>query len=85
MGVTEFGSIITKYPFFLTLEPKTLIDRILYLSRRQFSREQIALIITKYPRWLCEEIDEVDARLGAFQKLFDLKGRSGLYHESTSW
>ena len=66
--------MITKCPFILDLKPKVLIDRILYLSRKRFTREQISLIITKYPQWLLEEIDEVDSRLGAFQTLFGLEG-----------
>ena len=74
VGVTDFGTVITKCPFILDLKPKVLIDRILYLSRKRFTREQISLIITKYPQWLLEEIDEVDSRLGAFQTLFGLQG-----------
>ena len=66
--------MITKCPFILDLKPKILIDRILYLSQKRFTREQISLIITKYPQWLLEEIDEVDSRLGAFQTLFGLQG-----------
>ena len=74
LGVEEIGAVINKCPYLLATDTKELKDRILYLSRQRFARQQVIEIMEKCPRWFCETIEEIDGRLGAIQRLFGLSG-----------
>lgn len=74
VGVETVGETISKYPFILGEGAESIKLKLVYLSSRRFTRKQIANMITSQPRLLLQDIEEIDARLGAIQQIFRLSG-----------
>lgn len=76
MGVPHdrIGVVLTKNPLLLEEEEQDLRARISYLRSKNFSDLEIAIMITDAPMWLSYPVKIIDARLGFFQKTFDLEG-----------
>ena len=66
--------IIEKNPYFLLEELSDLENRIDYMKSKKFSDEGIIEIITKAPRWLRLNVEQVDTKLGWIQEEFKLTG-----------
>jgi len=70
----NIGKILTYCPRIFEEQESTLKTRIAYLVSKRFSMEEISHIITHAPSWLSFNVRSIDARLGFFQKTFDLIG-----------
>lgn len=66
--------IITKNPEVFKESLQDLNFRIEYLKSKKFEQEDIVKIICTAPKWLSLSVEEVDTRLGWFQKEFGLTG-----------
>lgn len=68
------GTIITKNPLIFKENLDNLQIRINYLESKRFTSNDICTIIEKNPFWLMFTTKRIDARLGFFQKEFQLTG-----------
>ena len=64
-------------PVILEEREEDLKARIAYLVSKNFSKSEILQILTKSRGWLVFSVRGIDARLGFFQKTFDLVGSEG--------
>ena len=64
-------------PVILEEREEDLKARIAYLVSKNFSKSEILQILTKSRAWLIFSVRGIDARLGFFQKTFDLLGSEG--------
>merc|ERR1719445_701013 len=76
IGVTidNIGRILTQCPRICEEREEDLKARVAYLVSKNFTKAEIALIVTKSPRWLSFSVRGIDARLGFFQKTFGFLG-----------
>ena len=65
-------------PLILEEREEDLKARIAYLISKNFSKAEILQILTKAREWLIFSVRGIDARLGFFQKTFDLVGSEGI-------
>ena len=65
-------------PLILEEREEDLKARIAYLISKNFSKAEILQILTKAREWLIFSVRGIDARLGFFQKTFDLVGNEGV-------
>ncbi|KAL1457489.1 hypothetical protein WDU94_007715 [Cyamophila willieti] len=70
----ELGYMFTKCPFILGEKIENLKARVEYLKSKKFTDHGIARIVVRNPRWLESKVEEMDERLGFFQKSFHLSG-----------
>lgn len=70
----ELGEVITKNPLIFKEDLENLATRVNYLQSKLFKPVQIARIVTKNPFWLMFRTQRIDARLGFYQKSFELSG-----------
>ena len=66
-------------PLILEEREEDLKARIAYLISKNFSKAEILQILTKAREWLIFSVRGIDARLGFFQKTFDLVGSEGVH------
>lgn len=66
--------IITKNPKVFQESLQDLNFRIEYLKSKKFEQQEIIKIVCNAPKWLSLSVEEVDTRLGWFQKEFGLSG-----------
>ncbi|RMZ98431.1 transcription termination factor mitochondrial [Brachionus plicatilis] len=66
--------IITKNPAVFQDSLQDLVNRVDYLKSKNFDKQAIVRIVMQAPKWLSLSVEEVDARLGWFQKEFGLSG-----------
>ena len=64
-------------PLILEEREQDLKARIAYLVSKNFSKSDILHILTNARAWLIFSVRGIDARLGFFQKTFDLVGSEG--------
>lgn len=76
LNTEELGRFLTKNPLIFKENLDDLQTRINYLQSKQFKHEQIVQIIKKNPFWLSFSTKRIDARLGFFQKEFQLSGHN---------
>ncbi|XP_063993801.1 transcription termination factor 3, mitochondrial [Diachasmimorpha longicaudata] len=70
----QIASFITKNPFIFKEDMDDLRTRIRYLRAHNFDHKDIARIVSEAPRWLSWRTDEIDNKLGYFQREFHLRG-----------
>lgn len=70
----DLSTFISRNPYIFQCDLDDLQVRINYLESKKFTKEMIAEIITKNPKWLLYEVKFVDNRLGFIQKSLDLSG-----------
>ncbi|XP_021921985.1 transcription termination factor 3, mitochondrial isoform X3 [Zootermopsis nevadensis] len=70
----ELGDFITKNPWIFKDELDNLQVRVNYLQSKKFSAEMITRVVRKNPHWLSFSAENIDQRLGHFQKTFKLNG-----------
>jgi hypothetical protein len=68
------GFFITKNPLIFKEHFDDLKVRINYLRAKRFTKEMIACIITKAPKFLSYETKFIDSKLGFLQKEYELSG-----------
>lgn len=71
---SALGPFVTKNPLIFKEDLGNLETRINYLQSKQFKSIDITRIVEKNPFWLMFRTQRIDARLGYFQKQFDLVG-----------
>ena len=74
VDIAAVGKVLTFAPELVEERPEDLRARVAYLASKNFSRDQIASIVTQAPRWLLFSVRGIDARLGFFQKTFNFLG-----------
>ncbi|XP_060535072.1 transcription termination factor 3, mitochondrial [Cylas formicarius] len=74
LGKDEIANVITKNPFIFKEELDNLEVRVNYLEFKQFTKDMVTHILRSNPVWLSHSTQEIDRRLGFFQKTFSLKG-----------
>lgn len=67
--------VITKNPMIFKDPIETLQTRIEYMKSKKFDANSIVEIVTRAPRWLSLTVEELDTKLGWFQKEFQLNGQ----------
>ena len=77
VDISVIGKILTYNPLLLEERMEDLQARVAYLVSKNFTKRDIAWIVTKCPRWLSVSVRGIDARLGFFQKTFDFLGTEG--------
>jgi len=70
----DIGRILSCSPEILEETEANLKTRVAYLVSKKFTMDEIAHIVSHSPSWLCYSVRSIDARLGFFQKTFDLVG-----------
>lgn len=70
----DLGQVLSKNPAILIESLEDLNVRINYLESKKFTKEMILNIITEFPIWLSNSVQEIDAKLGFLQKMFKLRG-----------
>ncbi|KAB0798472.1 hypothetical protein PPYR_09465 [Photinus pyralis] len=75
IGVDDVGAFITKNPFILKADLDNLHVRVNYLKSKRFTNGMIASIVTRNPIWLSTNTQDIDSKLGFFQKEFQLTGK----------
>uniref|UniRef100_A0A915BXN6 mTERF domain-containing protein 1, mitochondrial n=1 Tax=Parascaris univalens TaxID=6257 RepID=A0A915BXN6_PARUN len=70
----EFGSYLSRNPFFLITDLSSMKVRVNYLRSKKFTKKQIVKIITEFRYWLNTDVRTMDARLGWIQNSFTLSG-----------
>lgn len=68
------GHIITKNPDIFKNSIQEMETRVEYLRRKKFKPEDIPRIISIQPNWINLPVDNIDKKLGLFQKEFKLTG-----------
>ncbi len=68
------GGILTKNAPLLLEDLDHLKTRVSYLRHKKFTGRMIRDILCENPYWLTYSTEEIDSRLGYFQKTFDLTG-----------
>ena len=71
------ANILSHAPTILEEREEDLKARIAYLISKNFSKSEILQILTQAQSWLIFSVRGIDARLGFFQKTFDLAGSEG--------
>jgi mTERF domain-containing protein len=71
----EHPHIITKNPMIFKESIDNLNVRVEYLKSKKFTLESIVEILVKAPKWLSLSVEQVDQKLGWFQKEFKLNGQ----------
>jgi len=71
---SAIANILTHAPVILEEREEDLKARIAYLASKNFSKSEILQILSKSRAWLIFSVRGIDARLGFFQKTFDLLG-----------
>lgn len=74
VAASELGPFITKNPLIFRESIDDLQTRFNYLQSKRFQADEIQRIVVKNPFWLMFRTQRIDARLGYFQKSFDLLG-----------
>ncbi|XP_046428381.1 transcription termination factor 3, mitochondrial [Neodiprion fabricii] len=69
------GEFLTKNPLIFKEHLDDLYTRIRYLSAHNFTPDMITRIVMKNPYWVMFSTKRIDARLGHFQKTFNLSGK----------
>jgi len=69
------GDILGGNPGLMEEELEDLHTRVNYLTSKLFTRQEIAQLICRSPKWLSFSVAIIDARLGFFQKTFGLEGQ----------
>ncbi|XP_075438795.1 transcription termination factor 3, mitochondrial [Ascaphus truei] len=64
----QLGAFLTKNPFILSEDLDNLQKRVAYLSLQNFSKEDIARMVSRAPYLLNFSVERLDNRLGFFQK-----------------
>jgi mTERF domain-containing protein len=70
----DLGKLITKNPFIFKEDLDNLQVRINYLKFKKFNDEMILRIVQHNPMWLSFSTQDIDKKLGFFQKTFSLTG-----------
>lgn len=70
--VEQLAPLLTKNPYLMKEHIGNLQSRCQYLKWKRFSSREIKSILTGSPFWLSKSIEEIDGRLGYFQKRFCL-------------
>ncbi|XP_044267016.1 transcription termination factor 3, mitochondrial [Tribolium madens] len=70
----DLGWMITKNPFIFKEDLDNLEVRINYLKFKKFDKDMILRIVQDNPHWLSFSTQEIDKKLGFFQKSFRLTG-----------
>lgn len=68
------GKFFTKNPLIFKEEIDVLETRVNYLESKSFTADDIRIIVENDPFWLMFSTKRIDARLGFFQKQFQLTG-----------
>jgi len=71
----SIAEILTYNPELLEEETANLQSRLNYLATKGFTAEEISEMISGAPLWLSYPVNLIDARLGFFQKTFELTGK----------
>ncbi|XP_050301628.1 transcription termination factor 3, mitochondrial [Anthonomus grandis grandis] len=71
---TDIGKVITKNPFIFRERLDDLEVRVNYLKFKNFDAEAISRIISVNAFWLSYSTQDIDQKLGFFQKTFELSG-----------
>jgi len=66
--------MLTRNPELLEEPLEDIQVRLNYLAIKNFSKDAIVTLISESPKWLSLSVKQIDARLGFFQKTFDLTG-----------
>lgn len=74
LDVDLLGAFLTKNPLIFRESIDDLQTRINYLESKKFTPSDIAYIIQMNPFWLMFSVKRIDARLGFFQREFELTG-----------
>jgi hypothetical protein len=74
LNSSDLGFFITKNPLIFKEHFDDLKVRINYLTAKRFTKEMIACIITKAPKFLSYETKFIDSKLGFLQKEYQLSG-----------
>lgn len=74
VAADQLGPFITKNPLIFKESIDDLQTRIHYLQSKRFQAADILRIVQQNPFWLMFPTQRIDARLGYFQKSFDLVG-----------
>ncbi|EFA03203.1 transcription termination factor 3, mitochondrial [Tribolium castaneum] len=74
LETADLGWLITKNPFIFKEDLDNLQVRINYLKFKKFNDEMILRIVQDNPHWLGFSTQEIDKKLGFFQKNFGLTG-----------
>lgn len=70
----ELGEFLSKNPLILKEDLGTLEVRVNYLKSKRFTDAMITRIVARNPFWLSFSTQDIDERLGYFQREFKLKG-----------
>ncbi|KAJ3654462.1 hypothetical protein Zmor_013650 [Zophobas morio] len=70
----DLGKLIEKNPFIFKEDLENLQVRINYLKYKKFTDEMILRIVQDNPMWLSFSTQDIDKKLGFFQKSFSLTG-----------
>jgi hypothetical protein len=74
LNSSDLGFFITKNPLIFKEHFDDLKVRINYLRAKRFTKDMIASIITKAPKFLSHETKFIDSKLGFLQKEYQLSG-----------
>lgn len=74
LEANALGPFVTKNPLIFKEDLGNLETRINYLQSKRFKSVDITRIVQKNPFWLMFRTQRIDARLGYFQKQFQLVG-----------
>ena len=74
VSIDNVGRVLTFCPQLMEEREEDLMSRVAYLVSKGFSRSDIDKIVTGSPSWLLFSVRGIDARLGFFQKTFNLTG-----------
>ncbi|KAK3892633.1 hypothetical protein Pcinc_003522 [Petrolisthes cinctipes] len=70
----DLGGWLTINPYIMKEQLTNLKARLEYLSHMSFTKQQVARIISRNPRWLLYSTVQIDSRLGFYQRTFKLSG-----------
>ena len=87
VAIEEVATIFTNNPLIFDVEMKKMDMLVDYLKSKKFSRQSIVQILVEADcKWFNFTVADIDARLGYFQKVFQLSGnevRSVAEHQPT--
>ncbi|XP_040581539.1 transcription termination factor 3, mitochondrial [Lepeophtheirus salmonis] len=74
LSLPVISQTLTQAPQLLKTDVQVLETRLEYMKSKKFTPHQIRKLITKRGDWLTLGVNDIDNRLGYFQKTFSLKG-----------
>ncbi|XP_076272945.1 mitochondrial transcription termination factor 3 [Rhynchophorus ferrugineus] len=72
---SQISYLITNNPYIFRETLDNLDVRITYLKFKQFTNDMVSRIVGRNPFWLSYRTQEIDDKLGFFQKTFHLSGK----------